>query len=203
MSGGSRSRPQRPRAPSGIRARSCSGGECRCVMHPNPADSVRSHDARDSSRAGSRPAAAGAAAGKLTVARILSRPRRLSAASSRHPSHGSKRRWCLEASETRGRKTARGIATASFPLTQRGGLAHAAAGRAPAREPESAVSGRCRGCTPEARYGAARSMTGHGCRMAPACARPSTPRSRNATAAIPPRVFRPRVSDASKSPLAF
>ena len=52
-------------------------------------------------------------------------------------------------------------------------------------------------CTPVCTYGAALSMTGHGCRMAPACARPSAPRSRNATAAIPPRVFRPRVSDAA------
>ena len=45
-------------------------------------------------------------------------------------------------------------------------------------------------------------FTGHGCRVAPAYARPSTPRSRrsatgNAAVAIHPRVFRPRVLDAA------
>jgi len=94
------------------------------------------------------------AAGKLTVARILSLPRRLSAASSRHPSHGSKRRWYFGASETRRRKTARGIATASFPLRS----VAAWRTRRPVGLPPASRSARCResvsdGCTRMWTYG--------------------------------------------------
>ena len=146
MSGGLRSRPQRPRAPSGtvpgrsggnVGRRHSSRERCRsAAIYPCPARlGLESHDARDGSRAGPRPAAAGAAAGKLTVARILSRPRRLSADPLPILRTAQNAGLYFEASETRWEEDGARNRDRQFPATQRGGLAHAAAGRAPAREP--------------------------------------------------------------------